>query len=620
MFAASAIVATAFAPAVAAASNMEEVMNKFTIVFGKNATAVKAWSDEFADKVGRSKRQIAEFASGTQDLLVPIGLDPSAATQMSKDITGLAVDLASFNNMADGDTIRDIHAALTGSGEVMKKYGVIVSEAAIKQELLNQGIDSKAATEQQKVMARWAIILAGTTAAQGDAVRSSGSFANQMKRLWATLEDVGAELGAVILPDLAKLVGYVAGAGKAVAGWVKDNQQLVATILKIVAVVGAVGAVIATVGMAVSAAGVVFGGLATAASAIGPILGVIGTVLGAVLSPIGLVIAAVVALGGYLLYASGVGSKAIDWLKKQFAHLAEVVGATVGAMGEALMAGDITAAANMLWAMLKMEWLRGTAVLKEYWYALKDKILVAWTETVFGLASKLTSGVAALRKIWLGFTAFWRDAWTVVQKNAVDAWKVAERTIAKGIGYIMAKVKGIDYDDLSAQIDAEYDQQAADRDNAYQQTLAESDQQRRDGLSEIDTERDGAIAALNEERQQRRDERQRAHDGELAQAEKAVQEAEAEWKKAIGEAKKGKAPGKTTAGDGSPGVPDLKTPDLAAITEKASGVTGMFSGFAAMRLGGNQGPAERAAKAAEKTAEGVEELVRRAKQGKLVFT
>ena len=95
---------------------------------------------------------------------------------MSKQITALATDLASFNNLADDDVLRDLHAALTGSGEVMKKYGVIVSEAAVKQELLNQGLDPKNATEQQKVMARLAIIMRGTTAAQGDAARSAGSF------------------------------------------------------------------------------------------------------------------------------------------------------------------------------------------------------------------------------------------------------------------------------------------------------------------------------------------------------------------------------------------------------------------------------------------------------------
>ena len=110
-----------FAGAIKSASDLEETMNKFNVVFGENATEVKAWGDGFANEVGRSKKQIADFMGNTQDLLVPLGFEPGAATDMSKQITGLSIDLASFNNMQDADTLRDLHAALTGSGEVMKK-------------------------------------------------------------------------------------------------------------------------------------------------------------------------------------------------------------------------------------------------------------------------------------------------------------------------------------------------------------------------------------------------------------------------------------------------------------------------------------------------------------------
>lgn len=193
-----------------AASEMEETMNKFNVVFGDNASVVKAWSDGFAGDVGRSKQQIASFMAETQDLLVPIGFEAGAATQFSKDITGLAVDLASFNNLQDTDVLRDLQAALTGSGEVMKKYGVLLSQAAVNQELLNRGMDPRAASEQDKVQARLAIIMRGTTAAQGDAIRSAGSFANQMKALKASVSDAAVSLGSVLLPIVTPVITKVA--------------------------------------------------------------------------------------------------------------------------------------------------------------------------------------------------------------------------------------------------------------------------------------------------------------------------------------------------------------------------------------------------------------------------
>ena len=120
------IAAAPLAAAVNAASELEETMNKFNVVFGANAAAVKSWGDDFAGQVGRSKTQIADFLASTQDLFVPLGFDPQQATEMSKSVTGLAIDLASFNEkVSDQQALDDLQAALTGSGEVMKKYGVV---------------------------------------------------------------------------------------------------------------------------------------------------------------------------------------------------------------------------------------------------------------------------------------------------------------------------------------------------------------------------------------------------------------------------------------------------------------------------------------------------------------
>lgn len=251
-------IVAALAPSIAAASDLEETMNKFNVVFAENATEVKKWGDGFAGQVGRSKREVADFLASSQDLLIPLGFEPGAATAMSKDLTSLTVDLASFNNKADGDVMRDLQAALTGSGEVMKKYGVIVSEAAVKQELWNQGIDPKLATEQQKVQSRMNIILAGTTAAQGDAIRSAGAFANQTKRLQGIISDTAAEIGGALLPVVTPLISYAADVVSEIAAWVSHNTELVQTVAEVAAVVATAGAGLIVLGStikAVSAAG-----------------------------------------------------------------------------------------------------------------------------------------------------------------------------------------------------------------------------------------------------------------------------------------------------------------------------------------------------------------------------
>jgi len=201
----SAVSFGAFAVMVAKASEMQEAMGKFAVVFGDSAGDVEASAKSMAAELGVSRLEIIQMLGSMQDLLVPMGVATEEATGMSQQMARLAVDLGSFNNMASEQVFGDLQAAITGSGEVMKKYGVVLNETAVKQELLNMGMDPANADDAAKAQARLNIIMAGTTAAQGDAVRTAGSFANQVKRLKANFADIAVTIGGPFLQSLASI-------------------------------------------------------------------------------------------------------------------------------------------------------------------------------------------------------------------------------------------------------------------------------------------------------------------------------------------------------------------------------------------------------------------------------
>ena len=102
-------------------------------------------------------------------------------------------------------------SALVGNHETMRQFGVVITEATIKQELLNMGIEggTKAASNSQKVQARLNLIMAGTTDAQGDAVRTADSYANRVREMQAALGDLGILIGNELMPHLKNLVTFV---------------------------------------------------------------------------------------------------------------------------------------------------------------------------------------------------------------------------------------------------------------------------------------------------------------------------------------------------------------------------------------------------------------------------
>ncbi len=437
--------AAGFLVPIKAASDLEETMNKFNVVFGDNAGAVKAWGDDFASTIGRSEKQVAEFLGNSQDLFVPLGFEPGAATELSKQVTGLAFDLASFNNIADDDAIRDLHAALTGSGEVMKKYGVIVSEAAIKQELLNQGIDAKTVTEQQKVQARLNIIMRGTTAAQGDALRSAGGFANQVKGLWGVLTDTAATIGNAVLPMITAFVSIVREQVRVIAEWIEANPQLIQGIAIAAGVITALGAVL-------FAAGVGLQVLSFAAAGLGMAIGPVVAVVGFLVSPLGLIIALGAGLVTAFATMTETGQAMTAQLGGWFAELWAIASTTFEAISAALAAGDIQAAAAVLWSALNLLWLQGTQGLREAWHNAIGSIVKIWHTAWAGIASIGTTVWGNLERGWSHTVQFFADVWDMT----VAALKTGLNELVGWFKKAWAYVTGASAAEF-AKIDAEID-------------------------------------------------------------------------------------------------------------------------------------------------------------------
>lgn len=518
MIGAGAALLTPIYMAISAGSDLEETMNKFNVVFDKNAAAVKAWGDEYGAQVGRSKRQIADFLASNQDLLVPMGFEQGAATQMSKDITQLSVDLASFNNKADGDVLRDLQAALTGSGEVMKKYGVIVSQAAVNQELLNMKMNPKTATEAEKAQARWNIIIRGTTAAQGDALRSSNSWANQKKALAATIENVSGAIGSKLLPVVTPLLSQFRAGVEIIGNLIAKNAGLVFAVT-------ALGAGLVTLG------GLALGlALALKVAAIGA--GALATVVGLIVSPLGLITAGLAAI----VYYSGAGSAALAWLAENFGHLGEFAGESFKVIKKALDAGQYGLAAKTLWAAIKVAWYEGTQGISASLTEWKEFFSDIWEKAIDTAARYFIDAWANLKSVWTNVTSFFADAWTLALAAAKNAWidfsaLVLKKQIeiefgnpAEGTAKALAKTAALGAVDFAAK--TEKAANTAARDTAIQERAKTSAAE----LANIAANREGAGAVLDEEAKKRDAARQARIKAARAEADEAVKEARAELK------------------------------------------------------------------------------------------
>jgi hypothetical protein len=191
-----------------AASDLGETISKVGVLFGDSAKEIEKFADGAAQSLGQTKQQALDAAANFAIFGKSAGLSGVALTEFSTGFVSLAADLASFNNVSQDEAINAIGSALRGEAEPLRKFGVLLDDATLKNAALELGLISttkNALTPQQKVLAAQKVIYEQTTAAQGDFARTSGGLANQTKILSAELENTKLVIGEALLPIVLEL-------------------------------------------------------------------------------------------------------------------------------------------------------------------------------------------------------------------------------------------------------------------------------------------------------------------------------------------------------------------------------------------------------------------------------
>jgi hypothetical protein len=206
-----------------AASDLSESVNKVNVVFGDSAQEIQDWSQTTATNIGISRQAALEAAGTYGNLFTSLGLTRDAAGDMSTSLVELAADMASFNNADPSEVLMALRSGLSGEIEPLKKYGIAMNEAIMKQKAFQMGLgDSvQALSEAEKLQVRYAIIMDQTTNAQGDFARTSDGLANTMRTLKAQFTDIKAILGEAFLPDIQQAATDL----KVFSTWVKENIE-----------------------------------------------------------------------------------------------------------------------------------------------------------------------------------------------------------------------------------------------------------------------------------------------------------------------------------------------------------------------------------------------------------
>jgi TP901 family phage tail tape measure protein len=241
----------------------------------------------------------------------------------------------------------------------------------------------------------------GLTFSKDDA-EAATKFGDIMTDLWKQFKQVNFVVGEAIAKFLQPYAEAATRVMKSVIDWTKQNQALVLTVAAVGVGLLAAGAAIIALGATISGLGTVLGTVATGLTAI-------SAVLGAMISPIGLVVAGLAGLGVVFATTTETGRKAISGLADLFYQLRDIAKDAFGGIADALAAGDIQLAAQVLWTGLKLAWAVGTEALLKKWIDFKTSFIQVAIAAFYGAADIWTNVVAIFKSSIEDLKAFFSE-------------------------------------------------------------------------------------------------------------------------------------------------------------------------------------------------------------------
>lgn len=183
----------------------------FETSLGKWSDSVREWSNEMSKALGLNAVNIRKNTGVIYNMTSSMGVAEENALKMSKGISLLSEDMASFYNLSSTEAFNKLRAGLTGETEPLKALGILVDENTVKQVAYSSGIAETGSelTQQQKVLARYVAILKQTGNAQGDLARTINSPANQLRMLKNQIQQIGLALSNFFLPIIQAVLPYI---------------------------------------------------------------------------------------------------------------------------------------------------------------------------------------------------------------------------------------------------------------------------------------------------------------------------------------------------------------------------------------------------------------------------
>jgi hypothetical protein len=213
-------------------SDLTEVQNVVDVTFTTMSDKVNEFAKNAMTSAGLSETMAKRYVGTFGAMSKSFGFSEAQAYDMSTALTQLTGDVASFYNISQDLAYIKLKSVFTGETETLKDLGVVMTQSALDQYALANGYckTTSAMTEQEKVALRFAFVQEQLSAASGDFIRTSDSWANQVRVMQLQLQSLKATVGQGLInifTPILKVINILLGKLATLANAFKSFTELI---------------------------------------------------------------------------------------------------------------------------------------------------------------------------------------------------------------------------------------------------------------------------------------------------------------------------------------------------------------------------------------------------------
>lgn len=213
-------------------SDLAEVQNVVDVTFTTMSDKVNEFAKNAMTSAGLSETMAKRYVGTFGAMSKSFGFSETQAYDMSTALTQLTGDVASFYNISQDLAYIKLKSVFTGETETLKDLGVVMTQSALDQYALANGYGktTSAMTEQEKVALRFAFVQEQLSAASGDFIRTSDSWANQVRVMQLQLQSLKATVGQGLInifTPVLKVINILLGKLATLANAFKSFTELI---------------------------------------------------------------------------------------------------------------------------------------------------------------------------------------------------------------------------------------------------------------------------------------------------------------------------------------------------------------------------------------------------------